>query len=130
MGFVFLVLVGVFFSDTSNRLFYDDLHLTLLGCVGSMIKHLWGSFLLRALFLSISLSENILFQFSSFKCMTIVALSRNFDENTSQPATTIYKLEVVFDPESTFNYHFSYAGGKKKILSYPGYSKLGRMELF
>lgn len=88
MGFVFLVLVGFFFSDTSNRLFYNDLHLTLLSCVGSMIKHLWGSFLLRALFLSISLSENILFQFSSFKCMTIVALSRNFDENTSQPATS------------------------------------------
>lgn len=109
VGFGFLFLL---FSDTSNRLFYTDLHLTVLNGVDSMIKHLWVFFLLRAFFLSISLSENVLFQFSSCKCTTTVALSRNFDENTSQPATTIYKLEVVFDPKSAFNYHFSYTGKK------------------
>lgn len=49
-------------------------------------------------------------------------LSRNFHENTSQPATNTYDLEVVFDPKSAFNYHFSYAG-KKMILSFPEYSE-------
>lgn len=35
--------------------------------------------------------------------------------NSSQQATNIYNLEVVFDPKSSFNYHFSYT---RKILFY------------
>lgn len=39
-------------------------------------------------------------------------LPRNLDDNTSQAATNIYNLEVVFDPKSAFNYHVRYTGKK------------------
>lgn len=118
------------FSDTSNRLFYNDLHLAVFSGVDSIIKYLWAFVLLRALFLSVNLSKKILFQFSSCKCTTIVALSRNFGENTSHPATTIYKLEIVFDPKSAFNYHFSYAGEKKRFNHIQDTANLGGWSYF
>lgn len=61
--------------------------------------------------------RKIVFLFGSCKCTAVGIghpLSRNFHENTSQPTTNTYDLEVVFDPKSAFNYHFSYSGLKKK----------------
>lgn len=39
-----------------------------------------------------------------------------------EPATSIYNLEVAFDPKSAFNYHCSYIR-EKTILLFPEHSK-------
>lgn len=77
-----------------------------------------------------SLWQNILFLFGSWKCTTSgVSTFKKFWWEYFTANYNIYNLEVAFDPKSAFNYHFSYSG-KKNILSFPQYSKLGKMQLF